>query len=693
MRSVLPVIAATLLFTSLTEASTAEAANRPRWTHVAITQGRHQAVTLSVTYVTDTAGEASTATAVFPAPFDGPTPYQSTVTLSPEVGFTAVARTRIGFSGDATGFTYPLILEIKDGAGGINKVQLDALVRPAGDPSAEDEDGGAGGDASATGAEILALEDQDGDGAPDAYRVVVTAAGNPGANLKEVSVSFLDTYAGPAPHAKTLTVPFKVFKQTFASPDLYFDGDPSRFTYSIALTPNGADGQPVGEAETFKIKVKGDSTPPAVSGVADRTAPVVEVCAGGPEESAGDPVTCSDAELELLISRLAKLHERVALGEAAAAQSEAKVAYLGGKEPWSWTDSRDILSTYLGNAAAAGAGAQLLSDVIVDGLIGLSATELVQAALIVDARFPEAQGTMTAHEAGQRLGGGFYLSGLTPVPIGEGEIVFEDQIVVGGFAFDPREVLGALNNGTVRTQKTHPTGLRLGISKGWEKSQVLWDSLAATPEHELALHPAFEGAQVAVLISLPQEEADAARAAAVEGYQAMLDGASASLAARGGGGTWSSDPVFLRHRYDAQAGQVLSLPGVLNVLNDETGALVVGLEDGRSKFIPGDKPASDPASTVLAHVNGGGLTGRWTFDDMAAQDASVSWRLGSPAVSVDEATAVARLAAEDAVDEAAAVEALRLEIAGATAAIQALEGGPYVKHVTKSGTVIILDTW
>ncbi|MCB9736824.1 MAG: hypothetical protein H6745_29950 [Deltaproteobacteria bacterium] len=683
-----PLTAASLVTASLLLAPAAEAANRPRWTHVVLTHGRDLATRLNVTYVTDTAGEASSATARFLAPFDGPSPYASTVALTPAATFIAVARTRIGFSADATGFTYPLSVVVRDGLGGATTLRLDATVRAAG---GEDEADAAAAD-SASGAEIVALADEDGDGTPDSYRLTLTVSGDTGVALKDVSVAFLDDHEGPAPHARSLTMPFKAFKQDFASAALYFDGDPSRYVYALALTPNDADGAASGETTSFSVKVKAELGPASVGTVAVRTAPVAEICAGGPEEGAGEAIRCSDDELALLVERLADLHEIAALAEAAAAEAEARAAYLAGKDPMAWTTAAADMEALLTAAAAAEARAQIAGDVVADALAGLSAEELVRVGQLVDALHPEAQETMTAYEAGQALGGGFFLSGVTPVPVAEGEVVFDHQIVVDGFAFDPREVLDALRSGaSVRTQKTHPTGLRLGISKGWEKCQVVWDSLATTPEAELALHPAFEGASVAVVVGLPQNDAIAVRAAAAAAYGRLLDGAAASLAARNGGGTWTSDPVVLRHRYDAQAGQALSLPGVLNVLNGDAGALTVSLVDGATAFIAGDGVAYD-ADAVSAHVNGGGLTGAWTFDDLAAQDASVAWRLGAPAASVDDAAAATQLAARSAAKEAGIVAALRQQIAGASDAIQALQDGPTrIRRRDKGGFVVDID--
>lgn len=689
MRNGAHLIAATLVATSLMGASSVMAGNAlPKWTHIAISHGERGS--MSVNYRTDTLGTVASVSAKFVGPYEGPAPYQTIASLAATGNASAIARTGIGFSGNATGFSYPLTLQLVGAKGALGVVNVDAKVRAKGAESEDGEDADGSGTVSA---EIIALDDQDGDGDPDAYRVVVVAGGDFGRQVSKVAITFNKAFKGPAPHALSLTVPFKVFNQEFASANLYFDGNPIGFSYTVALTPLGPDGKEQAPAVSYGVKVKRDRTTPTIGAVAIRTAPAQEACEGGLEEEGGNQVICSTQELESFAARLANLSELAGLYNLDADAAEAAMAYIGGTEPWEWTGSGDIFRKLVGSSTLASAKALILEDTLRDALLGLSAAEAVELGQLTSEQYPDAV-TASAFELGQELGGGFFLGLESAVPFGGGKEIYPNQVVVDGFAFDPTEIKERLASSSVSERPTHPIGLRLGISKGWESARADWNGLDSTPWEQIASHALIQDANVAVAFSFPEDAANAERAALIKGYEEQLADAKSQLAARKGGGGWSNDPIYLKHRYQAQSGNMLGLPGIIDVLNGGDGALFVSLSKGMTSFVKGSDPVGDPNVSMMALRRGKnpGHAGFWTTYDTAAADATVSWLLGTPAITPDEAKIAADAGAKAAVAAAAEVQAIVREVAGAKAAAGLLGEDPNRRRrLRPTGFVVIIE--
>jgi hypothetical protein len=677
----------TMVLASLAFAPAAKAGNGlPKWTHVALSHTDRGALT--VNYRTQTVSTATSVAAIFIGPHDGPAPYQSFVSLTATGAASAVARTGIGFSGNATGFSYPLTLELNGAGGVIGIVDVDARVRAKGAASDDDEDVDPAGAASA---EIIALDDQDGDGDPDAYRVVVVAGAEFGRVVSKVTIKFRP-FQGPAPHALSLTVPFKVFNRVFASDRLDFDGDPVGFSYEVGLTPYGSDGKPLAAEVSQTVKVKRDRAVPTIGAVAIRTAPTDEACAGGPEEEGTGYVTCTTEELQSLSGRLAQLSEVAALYTLDADAAEAAMAYTDGTQPWEWAGSGEIFRAYVATAALASAKALMVQDAIGDALLGLSATEAVELALLTDSEHPF-DVEESAFEIGQGMGGGFFLSLESGVPIAPGQEVYPYQVVAGGFAFDPSEIKERLASSGVAERPRHPIGLRIGISKGWESARADWDGLNDTPWEVLTSHVLVDGANVAIVMPLPEQDAEAARSELIAAYEQREAEARAERDARDGGRLWTSDPVYLKHRQQAVSGQVLALPGIFDVLEGGQGALLVSLETGKTSFVPGSEPAEDPNTSMMALRRGDnpGAAGFWTVYDVDKADAAVTWLLGSPAASPEAARAAATTAAKAAVTAVAEFQSITREIDGSHAAAARLNPDLTKRKLRPTGFYIIVE--
>jgi hypothetical protein len=222
---------------------------------------------------TDSPGLVGSVSAEYLEPFEGPEPYERSISLAPNGEASARARTRIGFNGNAVGFAYPLTVTVK-GRFGIIARGIKAEVRRLVDITASSEGGGGDGDDAVTAA-IVALADKDGDGAPDAYRITVDVFGDLATSVEKVEIQFNDAFEGPAPHATLLGVPFKTYHQWFEADGLLFDGDPSGSSYDLLLTPLDLDGKALAEADSRTLRVRRKRSLPQVNALATRTAPVL----------------------------------------------------------------------------------------------------------------------------------------------------------------------------------------------------------------------------------------------------------------------------------------------------------------------------------------------------------------------------------------------------------------------------------
>jgi len=626
--------------------------------------------TLRATVQFDEPGQVGAIAAELLEPFAGPAPYPAAFVLLPQGDGRALAESALSFGRSPVGASYVLALVVHDGGGA--PIETDLRLH------FQDQGGRLMASGAATVGELtLALEVVQvgplrGPRAGTSFLARLAASDPVAAKLEQVELSFLAPFDGPAPTASSLSLPFASFEQTFVSPSLYFVDDPVGFAQAVSYLLLDPLDDPVGESAIASVTFVRDLAPPSVGVVADRTAPVLQACAGGAEEQEGEPFVCSSAELVGLARSLAGLSELAGWRGFAAARAEAELAYRSSTEPWVGSGSEQIFRSLFTLAAEARAVRQLLLAAVEDGLGGLSAEELIELAL-TPGELGAAPLQAAAAEVGEAYGASFFVGGLTPVFLGtDPDVPYRYMLEIGGlthlrvgsYAFPADELQAAVAERSPDDPPAGPIGLLMTAPGGRGRLLAHWNAIDATPQEELLSLAVVSSAVPAVVLALPSTKADAAWQALLDEHRRRLDEAREKLA-----GLPTRSLVNARSAHVAAA--ELALPGALELLAGKEGALLIGRADGQPWF---SRDAAGPFVDYLAFQQPGPGRGGRGFSAVFAGEARaqgiVSSFSGYPPASLADVDRAATRALDESFVAAAEVARLRREIAGLEAVLE-----------------------